>query len=49
MRWAEHVVRTEIRGMHIGFCWESQEERDHQEDLYIDGEDNIKIKLTEAG
>jgi hypothetical protein len=26
--WAGHVARMGRRGMHIGFWWESQEERD---------------------
>jgi hypothetical protein len=29
MRWEAHVARMGRRGMHIGFCWEIQEERDH--------------------
>jgi hypothetical protein len=29
MKWAGHVARMGIRGMHIGFLWESQKERDH--------------------
>jgi hypothetical protein len=29
MRWARHVARTGRRGMHIGYRWESQKERDH--------------------
>jgi hypothetical protein len=29
LRWAGHVACMWRRGMHIGFCWESQKERDH--------------------
>jgi hypothetical protein len=29
IRWAGHVARMGRQGMHIGFCWESREERDH--------------------
>jgi hypothetical protein len=29
MGWAGHVARMGIRGMNIGFRWESQKERDH--------------------
>jgi hypothetical protein len=29
MRWAGHVARMGIRGMHIGYWWESQKEGDH--------------------
>jgi hypothetical protein len=31
MRWAGHVARMERIGMHKGFWWESQKERDHLE------------------
>jgi hypothetical protein len=28
MRWAGHIARLDRRGMHMGYCWESQKERD---------------------
>jgi hypothetical protein len=28
MRWAGHVAQMEGKGMHIGYWWESQKERD---------------------
>jgi hypothetical protein len=34
MRWAEHVARMVRGGMHIGYWWGSQKERDHLEDQW---------------
>jgi hypothetical protein len=37
------------RGIHIGYWWGSQKERDHWEDLRRRWVDNIKIDLREIG
>jgi hypothetical protein len=37
MRWAEHIARMGITGIHIGFWWESQNKREHWEDLDTGG------------
>jgi hypothetical protein len=44
MRWAWHVARIGRRGMHVGYWWENQKERDHWGD-----QDNIKMDLREIG
>jgi hypothetical protein len=42
MRWAGHAAYMWRTGMHIGFWWESQKKRDHQED-------ELKCYLREIG
>jgi hypothetical protein len=37
MRWAGYVSQMGRRGMHIGYRWESQKERDHLEDQDVGG------------
>jgi hypothetical protein len=37
MRWAGHVARMRKIGRYIGYWWESQKERDHQEDPDVGG------------
>jgi hypothetical protein len=32
MRWTGHVARRGKNGMHIGYWWENQKEKDHYED-----------------
>jgi hypothetical protein len=36
-------------GMHIGYWWESQKERDHWEDQDVDGRTILKMDLREVG
>jgi hypothetical protein len=45
MRWAWHVVRTDIRGMNRGFYWEIQKEGDNKEDLDVSGRMILKCIL----
>jgi hypothetical protein len=45
MRWAWHVARIGRRGMHIGYCWESQKEIDHWEDQDVVGWKILKCIL----
>jgi hypothetical protein len=35
------------REMHVGFWWESQKERDHEEDIGIGGSLILKLVLEE--
>jgi hypothetical protein len=44
MRWAGYVALMGRRGMHIGYWWESQEERPGRGWKY-----NIKMDLREIG
>jgi hypothetical protein len=37
------------RGMHIGYWWESQKERDHKEDLDVGGRIILKWILDKMG
>jgi hypothetical protein len=37
MSWAGYVARMRRSGMHIGYWWESQKERDHWEDQGVGG------------
>jgi hypothetical protein len=37
MRWEGYLARVGRRGMHIGYWWESQKERDHYEDEDVGG------------
>jgi hypothetical protein len=38
MRWVGHVARRGRRGIHIGYWWGSQKERDHKEDQGVGGQ-----------
>jgi hypothetical protein len=49
MRWAGHVARMGRRGMHVGYWWESQKEREHREDQSVDGWTILKWLLYRMG
>ena len=44
MRWAGNVARTERREIRTGCWWGDLEEREHLEDLGLDG--NVILKWT---
>jgi hypothetical protein len=37
MRWAEHVARMGVKGMHIVYWWESRKDRDYCEHQDVGG------------
>jgi hypothetical protein len=37
MRWEGHVARMGRRGMHMGYSWEIEKERDHWEGQDVGG------------
>jgi hypothetical protein len=37
IRWSGHVARMGRRGIHVGYWWENQKERDHCEDQDVCG------------
>jgi hypothetical protein len=43
MRWAGHAARMGRRGMHVGYWWERQKERDHWEDQDVGGWTILKL------
>jgi hypothetical protein len=49
MRWAGHVAWMGRRGMHIGYMWENQKERDHYEGQDACGWTILKWILREIG
>jgi hypothetical protein len=46
MRPSGHVARMGRRGMHKGYWWEIQKERDHREDQDVGGWKILKLKLS---
>jgi hypothetical protein len=45
MRWEGHVARMGRRGIHVGYWWEYQKERDHWEDEDVGGWTIFKLIL----
>jgi hypothetical protein len=48
MRWGGHVARMRRSGMHTGFWWKRQKERDHYEGLDV-GNTHVRMDLREIG
>jgi hypothetical protein len=46
MRWSWNVARMRREGMLVVFWWESQKERDHYEDLGVDGRMMLTVTLS---
>jgi hypothetical protein len=46
MKWAGHVAHIGRRGMHIGYWWEIQKERERPRRRWVD---KIKMDLREIG
>jgi hypothetical protein len=51
IKWAKHIAQIGRRGMHIGYGWEKQKERDHYEDQDVGGWKILKwiLDLEEYG
>jgi hypothetical protein len=49
MRWAGHVARRGRRGMHIGYWWEKQKEKNHYKDQDVGGWMTLKWILDRMG
>jgi hypothetical protein len=49
MKWAGHIARMGIRGMHIGFWWEIEENERAVGRFRRRWEDNIRIHFREIG
>jgi hypothetical protein len=47
MRWTGHVVLWGTGEVHTGFCWGDLIERDHFEDLGVDGRIILKWNLKQ--
>jgi hypothetical protein len=48
LKWVEHLASMGRKGMHIGFWWVIQKEKDYWEER-LRSEDNIKMDLRDIG